>query len=566
MRWSDATRAARAAGAWCRRRLPERRNLKHDLIAGLPGAISSVPDGMASGVLAGVSPVHGLYASFAGRTFGSLPSGTRLMVIATTSAAALAAGSGLADVAPERRPAALGLLTLLAGAMMLVGAVARLGRYTRFVSHSVMTGFLTGVSLNIVFGQLTALAGAEAHGSVAAAKALHLLTHPGGIDPASLITGGITLAVLLGLARTRLALIGSLTALAASTVVVIVFGLDSVRRVADVGGIPRGIPLPGIPDLSLLTPSLLASAAAVAVIVLVQGAGVAEVAPNPDGTRSDPNSDFAAQGVGNVASAVFGGQPVGGSVGQTAVNLAAGARSRWGGVFSGLWMLAILVAFAGLVGKVPMPTLAAILIFAAVGSIRVGTIRTILRSGPTSVIALLTTLGATLALPVSAAVGIGVALSLLLQLNQEAMDLRLVRLVPDERGFREERPPQRLGDGEIVILNIYGSLFYAGARTLQVLLPDPGEADGPEVILRLRGRTTLGATFFMVLLDYADRLHRRGGSLYLTGLSSELAAYWNEERLRGLGLSVRTFNATPVLGESTMRALEDARAHRIVRE
>ncbi|MDG3009474.1 SulP family inorganic anion transporter [Rhodococcus sp. D2-41] len=567
MRNNTIGRLTQAAGQWCRGRLPERRHFRRDLVAGLPGAISSVPDGMACGLLAGVNPVNGLYASFAGRTFGSLPTGTKLMVVATTSAAALAAGSGLAGVPEPDRARALGLLTLLAGVIMLVAAALKLGRYTRFVSHSVMTGFLTGVSLNIVFGQLPDLVGAKASGSVAATKALDLVTHPGRIDLSSLLTGVITLAVLIGLMRTRFALIGSLAALVASTMVVIGFGLDSVRRVSDVGTIPRGIPLPGIPDLTLLTPSLLASAAAVAVIVLVQGAGVAEVAPNPDGSRSMPNQDFAGQGVGNIASALFGGQPVGGSVGQTAVNVTAGAKSRWGGVLSGLWMVLILIAFSGLVGKVPMPTLAAILIFAAIGSIRLGTITTILRSGSTSVIALVTTLVATLALPVSAAVGIGVALSLLLQLNQEAMDLRLVRLIPEaEHDFREVRAPKHLRDGDIVILDVYGSLFYAGSRTLQVMLPDPDGAEAPEVILRLRGRTTLGATFFAVLLDYADRLERTGGRLYLTGLSKDLAEYWNEERLQGLGLSVHTFNATALLGESTRQALQDAQTHQIVRE
>ena len=111
-------------------------------------------------------------------------------------------------------------------------------------------------------------------------------------------------------------------------------------------------------------------ALAVAAVVLVQGAGVAESAPNPDGSFSKPNRDFVAQGAGNLASGLFKGQPVGGSVGQTALNIAAGARTRWAAIFSGLWLLVILIVFSGLVGRVAMPTLAAILIFAAAASIR----------------------------------------------------------------------------------------------------------------------------------------------------------------------------------------------------
>ncbi|AHK27979.1 hypothetical protein OPAG_06133 [Rhodococcus opacus PD630] len=550
---------------WVGARLPEKRHLKVDLVAGLPGAIASVPDGMASGVLAGVSPIHGLYASLVGPVFGGMQTSTKLMVITTTSASALAAGSALAEVPDADKSSALILLTLLAGAIMIVAALLRLGRYTRFVSHSVMTGFLTGIAVNIVFGQFPDLAGADAEGSFSAEKAFGVLLHPARIDLPSLAIGVTALLLLIVLARTRLALFGSLIALLVPTVAVVAFGLDSVASVADVGTIPTGLPLPQIPDLGLLSPSLIGGAAAVAAIVLVQGAGVAEAAPNLDGTRSRPNEDFTAQGVGNVASGLFGGMPVGGSVGQTAINTSAGGKTRWAAIFSGLWMAVILAAFSSLVGKVPMPTLAAVLIFAAVGSIRPSRIAAILRSGPSSKIALITTFVATLLLPVTAAVGIGVALSLLLQLNQEAVDLKVVRLVPGPRGtFLETPAPKVLASREIVVLDVYGSLFYAGARTLQVLLPDPGEAEGAEVILRLRGRTTLGATFFSVIGNYADRLSAVGGRLYLSGLSSEVSEYWDDDRLASQGIALDMFPATDTIGESIRRAFVDAQK-RLVR-
>ena len=133
---------------------PEKGTIGKEALAGVPGAIGSVPDGMAAAVLAGVNPVFGLYASFAGPIAGGLSASTRLMVITTTSAAALAAGSALAAVDNTERPAALFLLTLLAGILMVAAAILRLGRYTRFVSHSVMIGFLTGVAVNIVAGQI----------------------------------------------------------------------------------------------------------------------------------------------------------------------------------------------------------------------------------------------------------------------------------------------------------------------------------------------------------------------------------------------------------------------------
>jgi sulfate permease, SulP family len=547
------------AGRWLQSVRPERRSFRSDMLAGLPGAIGSVPDGMAAAVLVGVNPVQGLYASFAGPIAGGLSTSTRLMVITTTSAAALAAGSALQGVAPAQRPDAVVLLTLLAGIALAVAGILRLGRYTRFVSFSVMIGFLTGIAVNIVCSQLADLTGTTAHGGFPLAKAVDVVAHPGRIDVASLLTGLGALAILVALARTRLAMVSALTALVIPTAVVALAGAGSVARVRDVGAIPRGFPLPRVPDLHLLSFGLITGGLAIAAIVLVQGAGVSEAAPNDDGTPSDVNTDIVAQGLANVASGFFRGLPVGGSVGQTALNKSVGARTRWAAIWSGIWMLAILVAFSGLVGLVALPTLAAILIYAAAGSLRLGEIGAILRTGRISQVAVVTTFAATLFLPVAAAVGIGVALSLMLQLNQEAMDLAVVELVPRDDGRFEERPPPAaLVSGQVTVLDVYGSLLYAGARTLQARLPDPAGARSPAVVLRLRRRTSLGATFIKVVSDYADRLADVNGRLYLSGLEPSLT-----QRLRRTGQiegPVRTFEATPIVGESTHAAYLDAEA------
>jgi sulfate permease, SulP family len=544
---------------WLRSVGPERAHLRADMLAGLPGAISSVPDGMAAAVLAGVNPVQGLYAGFAGPTAGGLAASTRLMVITTTSAAALAAGSALQSVPADKRPEAVPLLVIMVGVVLVAAGLARLGRYTRFVSYSVMIGFLTGISVNILCGQISDLTGAPAQGAFPLAKAVDVVSHPGNIDLASLLTGLGALAILVLLARTRLAVFSALVALVIPTAVVVLAGLDSVGRVGDQGEIPGGIPIPHLPDFRFLSFSLVTGAFAIAAIVLVQGAGVAEAAPNPGNAPSDPNQDIIAQGAGNLAAGFFRGIAVGGSVGQTALNVSVGGRTRWAAIFSGIWMLVILALFSGLVAKIALPTLAAILIFAAIGSMRPGEIATIFRTGRNSQVAVISTFAATLFLPVAAAVGIGVALSLLLQLNQEAMDLAVVELVPLDDGRFEERPPPAvLTSQHVTVLDVYGSLLYAGARTLQAHLPDPGTAHEPVVVLRLRRRTSLGATFIKVVSDYADHLASAGGRLYLSGLEPSLT-----ERLMRSGQvdgPIRTFEATSIIGESTRDAYLDAEA------
>src|SRR5450631_721384 len=281
---------------------------------------------MAAAVLAGVNPVQGLYASFSGRIAGGLSSHTRMMVITTTSAAALAAGSALQAIPADRRPDAVALLAILVGVLLAAAGIIRLGRYTRFVSYSVVAVSLSKNAVNIICGQIADLTGAPAQGAYPLAKAVDVLVHPGAIDLASLLTGLSALMILLVMARTRLAVVSALIALVIPTVVVVLAGAGSVGRVGDQGDIPGGIPLPHLPDFRLMSFSLITGALAIAAIVLVQGAGVAEAAPNPGDARPNPNQDIIAQGAGNLAAGFFRGIAVGGSVGQTALNVSVGAR------------------------------------------------------------------------------------------------------------------------------------------------------------------------------------------------------------------------------------------------
>jgi SulP family sulfate permease len=422
-----------------------------------------------------------------------------------------------------------------------------------------MVGFITGVAVNILFGQLPDLTGVHASGSRAIGKAVFVITHPGQIDLATTLIGLLAFGLIALGSRTPFRTAAALLALVVPSGLVIALGLDSVATVAGHGPIPRGVPLPALPPLHVFNLNLVAGAAAIVMIVLVQGAGVSESTPNPDGSTPDSNRDFLAQGFANIASGLFKGQPVGASVGQTALNLSAGAKTRWASIFSGLWMLVILLAFSGLVGKVALTTLAAILMFAAIGAIKPRAIELTARTGNISRIALATTFVAVLLLPIAAAVGIGVALSLILQLNREALDLNVVRLVPQDDGqVNVEAVPAELESGSVIALDIYGSLLFAGSRTLETRLPDPAGARGSAVILRLRGRTNLASTAMQVLARYSRRLQAHGSRLYLSGVEPQLA-----ERLRAShGLEalgpVELVGATHVLGESTREAYRQA--------
>ena len=553
----DAIRTAVHNRIWSS--LPKGAALRRDAIAGLSSAISNVPDGMANGALLGVSPVHGLYGTMVGPAVGGVLSSTQLMMITTMAAASLAAAQALGDLQGDAHTDGLFAMVIVIGVIQLVAGLFRLGRVLRFVSYSVTTGFLLGVSVLLILNQLPVITGRDAPGGVGGT--IQLLSTPELIHMRSLILASITLTLTLVLPYTTLRNLGRLIAIVLPSLIVLLFGLDDVTLVRDSGDIPQGFPLPALPPLSAFTPQVVSGAFAVAVIILVQSAGVSQSVPNPDGSERSTSRDFTAIGVANVASGLFRGLPVGGSLSGTALNVLYGGESRWAGIFAGLFMALIVLALSGAVGLIAMPALGALLILAGFSSINLRDIRFIFETGWPSWLACGTTFVAMLFLPIQAAVGFGVGLSALLYISRSSTDVSVVELVERDDGQIEERhPPKKLPSEAVIVLDVYGHLFYAGARTLERLLPRPMDASRPVVVLRLRGLTSTGATLLDVLSDYASELASKGGRLYLTGLKPEVHEQINRTNRLDLSGPVTLVEATATRGKFTRRAVAESQA------
>ena len=552
-----AVRDAVRRRIWIRR--PRSESLKRDAVAGLSSAISNVPDGMANGALLGVSPVHGLYGATVGPAVGGVMSSTQLMMITTMAAASLSAAQALGDLQGQARLDGLFALVILIGVFQLAAGALRLSRFLRFVSYSVLTGFLLGVSVLLILNQLPLVTGREGPGGVAGTVRLLFELHA--VDLNSLGLAALALALAVILPRTRIGNLGRLIAVILPSVVILAFGLDQVRLVRDGGVIPPGFPLPGLPPLSAFTPEVVTGALAVAVIILVQSAGVSQSVPNPDGSRRSRSRDFAAIGLANVVSGLFQGLPIGGSLSGTALNVLYGGASRWAGVFAGLFMALIILVLSPAAGLIAMPALGALLILAGLSSINLRDIRFVIETGWPSWVAGGTTFITMLFLPIQAAVGFGVVLSMFLYINQSSTDVAVVELVelPDGR-IKESHPPRQLPSRAVTVLDVYGHLFYAGARTLEAQLPRPDGAERPVVILRLRGLTLTGATLLEVLSSYADQLATRGGRLFLTGVRPEVRDQINRTNRLDLSGPVSIFEATATRGESTRRAVAESHA------
>jgi SulP family sulfate permease len=540
-------------------RLPHPGKLRQDVVAGLTSAIGNVPEGMADSLLVGVSPIYGLYASLVGPLIGGIFSSTQLMMVATTSATSLAAGQALLHLPAAQRDNVLFLMVILIGVFQVLFGLLKLGQLTRFVSYSVMTGFLAGLAMLLILSQLPTAAGYAATGSNKLTQAIDLLLHVTEINFLSLVLAVLTLILAVLLSRTRLGHFASIVAIAIPSLLVLFFQLNSVEIVRDISEIPRGFPMPVLPDFSQ-TLNVASMSASIALIIIVQAAGVSQSVPNPDGAPRSISRDIMAQGAANIASGFFRGLPVGGSLSGTSFALVAGASSRWAMIFTGLWMAVIVLLIPALVGYIAMPALGALLILAGFRSLKPSDIESVWDTGWPSRIAAIVTFIGTLILPIQLAVGLGVLLSAVLYINKSSTDVSLVQLVKRPDGqIEEHKAPQKLSSHDVMVFDIYGHLFYAGARTLERQLPDPNGTESPVVVLRMRGYNELGATMIDVLSDYAEKLKNVGGRLYLSGLSK--TAYDQVRRADTLELTgpVHAYGAEPVIWQSTSDAANDAR-------
>lgn len=531
---------------------------RSDLTAGASVAIANVPDGLANGLLVGVNPVLGLYAAMVGPFVGGLLSSTRMMVITTTAAASLTAGQSLTSMPADERVGALVLMVILVGLIQIAAGLLRLGRYTRFLSYSVTTGFLSGIGVLLILSQIPTIAGYDAEGENRVAQVVDVVAHLGQIEPWSVALGALTLALAVLLPRTKIGNAGRLLAILAASVLLVALNLDNVEVVSDVGEIPNSLPLPSVPSPAGFV-DVLTGAFAVAMVILVQGAGISQSVPNPEGERSRVSRDFVAQGAANVASGLFRGLPVGGSVSTTALSLSSGARTRWAGMFAGLIMAVIVIGIPGLVGYVAMPALGALLILAGISAVKPSEARSVWHGGGASRLAAVTTFLATLFLPIQAAVGIGVALAALLFVTESSTDITVVEIseMPDGR-VKETDAPRQLESNQVTVLDIYGPLFYAGAHTLERRLPTPKGSQRPAVVLRLRGRATVGVTLVDVIAHYTDELERVDGRLYLAGIGEEVHRQLRNMRKLDLGGRCQVFEASPILGDSIRQAVTAA--------
>jgi len=364
-------------------------NVRGDLLAGLVVALALIPEAIAFSIIAGVDPRVGLYASFSIAVLIAFVGGRPGMISAATAATAVLMVTLVRDHGLEYLLAA----TVLAGLIQIVAGLLKLGYIMRFVSRSVMTGFVNALAILIFVAQIPELVGVP------------WLTYV-------MVAAGLGIIYLLP--RVTKAIPSPLVAIVLLTAVAIAFGFD-VRTVGDMGALPDTLPVFLIPDIPLNLETLLIIlpySLAVAVVGLLESLMTAQIVDDLTDTPSDRNQECVGQGIANTATGFIGGMAGCAMIGQSIINVKSGGRGRLSCFAAGVFLLFMILVLGDLVSRIPMAALVAVMIMVSIGTFSWSSIRN-LKDHPrsSSIVMLATVAGVIFTHNLAIGVLIGVLLS-----------------------------------------------------------------------------------------------------------------------------------------------------------
>ncbi len=538
-----------------------------DLSAGTTVAMIVIPQSLAYASIAGINPIFGLFTAIVptiiAAVFGSFP----FLITGPTNPTALVTASVLLGYAGRADYFELVFaLAIIAGLFNIVFGLLKLGGITRYISNSVLVGFLTAAGVLIIASQLGSLFGIE-------------LSKEGGlwgivsglgsnlqkVNVFSLLIGITGIVMMLFIRKLNRKLPASLiTVLLTSLLVYLLKWNDSlgVKLVLDIG-LPEQIRLGfHIPNLSLQDfASLGFSGLAVALFGFMETISISKSMSQMTGEDLDPSREMLGQGLASFVGGFFQCMPSAGSPSRTVVNVVSGAKTRWAGVISGISVLTFLLLFSGLLGYIPIATLAAIVIVSAAGLINIGLIKLTWQSRIQSRVVMVLTLVSTLILPMEYAIYIGILSSILIFLG-ESGQVKLSYIIENDDGQFIELPMDRIEERkpQIAIVNIEGDLYFAAAEGLQHQIERILEMDIKVLIMRFRRTHLLASTGIMTLDHLIRSARKKDVKVLLCGIHDEIREPLESAGILRIVGGNHSFSAKEQLFVSTQEALKEAKA------
>jgi SulP family sulfate permease len=502
--------------------------VRQNLLAGIVVGVIAFPLSIALAVAVGVPPIAGLYTSVVAGTVAALFGGSRYNITGPTAALVPV----LAHAVVVHGTRALPVLGFMAGIMLLVMSALRAGRLVRYIPGTVVVGFTAGIALSIAFGQvnnLLAVSGTDSRLEHFHERLLDSVQHLGTVGwstPAIGATAILTLLLWPRLPRVRI-VPAPLVAVIVTTALTWTFGLHVPTVQSSFGPIPQSLPRPGdgFFDVQLMW-DLLPLAVSVAILAGVESLLSAVVADGMSGDAERHNADreLGGQGLGNIASSIFGGVPSTAAIARTAAGIRNGASSRLTGVAHAATVLVGVLLLGDVAGHVPMTALAAILMMVAWNIAEAPEVVRLLRkSARSDAFVLASTIVITLFFDLTYAIGFGVLASMVLLLRQLIRVPAAQQLLPDETGRIRQVTPElsvlMQSRPDIAFFNAEGVLsFYSAAAFEYELL---GHARNP-LVLRMKDVHHVDASGLITLEGVIEHRQKSGGRIILTALQPDL--------------------------------------------
>ena len=499
-------------------------DLRADALAGLTVAIVALPLAMALAIASGTSPEKGLHTAIIAGFLISALGGSRVQIGGPTAAFIPV----VFVVIGKFGYGGLVLCTLMAGLLLIAAGLLRLGTLMKYIPQPVITGFTAGIALSIFSSQVKDALGLQMESLPAEfiPRWTAYVQHLGSAQPVAIALTALGLALVFGLRRWKPNWPGFLIALLACTVAVLAFSLPAETIGSRFGQLPSALPAFEFPRIPFdRTFELLPSALTIAFLAGVESLLSAVVADGMTGGRHRSNGELVAQGVANVGSALFGGLPATGAIARTATNIRAGARSPLSGILHAAFLLAFMLLLAPLMGYVPLPALAAILLVVAWNMSEYEHFRHTLSAPWGDRVVLLLTFGLTVFFDLTVAIQAGLLVAALLFMHRMAESVEVssgVRAADDDlvpERLADEQQRERLPHG-VEAFQISGPLFFGAANRLDNLLDQ--FIDPPRVfILRMRLVPIIDASGVHAMGNLARRCARKGIVLVVSGLQSQ---------------------------------------------
>lgn len=490
-----------------------RSSWRGDIVAGITVGIVALPLALAFGVSSGVGAEAGLITAIVAGFVAAVFGGSHVQVSGPTGAMVVV----LAPIVAHHGVGAVAVVSLLAGGIVLVAGLLRLGRTVSYIPWPVIEGFTAGIGIIIFLQQVPAAVGmgGQSHATNPVIGALEAVTRadwPAAFLPLTAVVSVAVIALLLGAINQRLP--GSFIAIVLVTAVAAWLALP----LATIGELPHNLPAPALPafDLADLT-ELVGPALAVAALAAIESLLSARVAGSiTDTGRFDADRELVGQGLASIASGFFGGMPATGAIARTAVNVRSGARTRAAAIVHALALLAVVSLAASVVATIPLAALSGVLMVTAARMVSPRIITLVMRSTRSDAIVFLLTAIITISFDLIVAVGIGIA----------AAAFFALRTLSRTGGVHREELPGDPGPGDerIAIFRIDGSLFFGAAERLLEQLADHHGTDHHQtdvVLIRLSQLQLLDATGARALAELVATLEERGVTVLIKGIRPE---------------------------------------------